>query len=514
MSTQEEIELVLKFKDRQKRYLEDPLAWTREVALFEPTSQQAAVLEAFPHHRFITIKSGNGIGKTRLMATLALYYLTTRPNSKVPCTAPKLTQLHDSLWGELSTLIRSSPFLTHMLEWTHERVYVRGREGEWWAKAITARKDSADQHAVGLQGLHADNLLFLIDEASGISDQVENAIEGAFTGIHTRCVMAGNPTRLSGMFYRSFNEPQEAALWKHFHFSSKDSTNVDDTFIQRLAAKYGEGSPEYAVKVMGDFPEYDSAGLISEHFINEAKARAEIVDKQTLPTEIIGGLDVATSGNASSVLTLRRGAYVFAQLHAPRSVNTEPKLVRWIAQQIRATGLTTLNVDANGIGASVCNLIDQEAGFPAIKLNRVNAGGEPKDVERFYNLRAEAYFYLKELFTSGVLVLDVDIAKYKKQLPILQYMVRDDGTGRLQIESKLKINRRGLPSPDESDALMLAFSNEVGTKHLYTVPSGTIINGLRKGSPLLGTRVADAQKSASLYRVSKFRSFDNGLVRM
>lgn len=501
-------DLARKFISKQKTYLDDPVLWCHEVALFTPTSQQQEVLEAFNHHRFITIRSGNGIGKTRLMATLALYYLTTHPDSKVPCTAPKLTQLHDSLWGELSILIRSSPLLSHLLEWTHEKVYVKGREGEWWAKAITARKEASDQHAVGLQGLHADRLLFLIDEASGVTDQVENAIEGAFTGKHTRCVMAGNPTRLSGMFYRSFNDPRESKLWKQFHFSSIDSTNVDSTFVERLKAKYGEGSPEYAVKVLGNFPEYDTAGLIPEHFIREANSRAETVDISTLPTEIIGGLDVATSGKASSVLTLRRGNFVFKVIHAPKHVNTEPKLVQWVKQQAIANGINVLNIDANGIGASVCNYIDKEPDFPTITLNRVNAGGTPKDLERFYNLRAEAYFYVKELFTSGKLALNVGIEHYINQLPLLQYHVRDDGTGRLQIESKVRIHRRGLPSPDESDSLMLAFSNDVGTKRVFTAPPRSIVMGLHKSdTPLRPT--GDKDYDINLQGRSKFRGFNS-----
>ena len=61
----------------------------------------------------------------------------------------------------------------------------------------TASKDNPE----ALQGFHAEHLLFLIDEASGIDDIVFEVGMGALSTPGAKVVMAGNPTRTSGFFY-------------------------------------------------------------------------------------------------------------------------------------------------------------------------------------------------------------------------------------------------------------------------------------------------------------------------
>lgn len=65
---------------------------------------------------------------------------------------------------------------------------------EWFAVARTASKPDA------LQGFHADDILYIIDEASGVDDKVFEPVLGALSTPGARLLMCGNPTQLSGFF--------------------------------------------------------------------------------------------------------------------------------------------------------------------------------------------------------------------------------------------------------------------------------------------------------------------------
>ena len=153
------------FQRKMKRLREEPEYFVREVLGGEPTPQQLELLQAagMPGSK-VSVRSGHGTGKTTALAWLVLWFLCTRKNVKIPCTAPTQAQLRDVLWSEVAK------WRDRMPEWWKEqvrvkadRVEVAGAEKSQFAVARTAKPENPD----ALQGFHADNLLFIIDEASG-----------------------------------------------------------------------------------------------------------------------------------------------------------------------------------------------------------------------------------------------------------------------------------------------------------------------------------------------------------
>lgn len=69
-----------------------------------------------------------------------------------------------------------------------------GNEKRWFAVARTATKPE------NMQGFHEDNMLFIVDEASGVADPIMEAILGTLSGANNKLLMCGNPTRTSGTF--------------------------------------------------------------------------------------------------------------------------------------------------------------------------------------------------------------------------------------------------------------------------------------------------------------------------
>lgn len=107
------------------------------------------------------------------------------------------SSFHDVLWSEVAKWMNDSPLLQMLLKWTKTYVYVKGYEKRWFAVARTATKPE------NMQGFHEDNMLFIVDEASGVADPIMEAILGTLSGANNKLLLCGNPTKTSGTFYDS-----------------------------------------------------------------------------------------------------------------------------------------------------------------------------------------------------------------------------------------------------------------------------------------------------------------------
>ena len=223
---------------------------------------------------WITVVSGHGIGKSTVEAWLIFWFLTCWVHSKVGCTAPSAEQMFDVLWAEASLwLNRMPPKIKGLYEWQSSYIRVAEDPESWFARARTARKEKPE----ALAGLHADNVMLLCDEASGIEEIIFKTAHGALTNKRTLVLLISNGTRNIGYFYDSHHSGRED--WQCLSFSSLDSPIVDKKFIDLIRDKYGEGSDEWRIRVVGQFPDemaIDTSGyvqLIQENdirFIHEA----------------------------------------------------------------------------------------------------------------------------------------------------------------------------------------------------------------------------------------------------
>ena len=92
------------------------------------------------------------------------------------------------------------PLLPKLLKWTKTYVYMIGYEKRWFAVARTATKPE------NMQGFHEDNMLFIVDEASGVADPIMEAIVGTLAGDNNKLLLMGNPTKTSGTFYEVIHQ--------------------------------------------------------------------------------------------------------------------------------------------------------------------------------------------------------------------------------------------------------------------------------------------------------------------
>ncbi len=137
------------------------------------------------------------------------------------------------------------------------------------------------------------------------------------------------------------------------------------------------------------------------------------------------------------------------ELRSYHSLDTM-KLVGHIVAAIDQWKPDQVVVDEVGIGAGVVDRL-KEQGY---SVRGVNVGSAAQEHEHFANLRAESYWNLRQLLLDGSVALPKD-NELVVQLAALKYSFNSQG--KVLIESKDDMRRRGVPSPDKADALMLAF---------------------------------------------------------
>ena len=339
-------------------YADHPVEFVEDVIQVTPDPQQAAILRSVAGSKMTSVRSGHGVGKSAVEAWSVIWFMTTRPFPKIPCTAPTQHQLFDILWAEVSKWLRNNPALSRELMWTKEKVYMKGYPEEWFAVARTASKPDA------LQGFHAEDLLFIIDEASGVDDVIFEPVLGALSTPGARLLMCGNPTQLSGFFYDSHNKNR--ASYSTFHIDGRKSGRVPQDFVQTIINMYGEDSDVFRVRVAGEFPLQED-----DIFIPLSLVEASIMTEYTpraRPTLVHIGCDVARFGDDKTVIGYKVDEQV--TLHKKRQGQDTMKtaddiilLGEELVARYKLTDPIPVKIDDGGVGGGVVDPLPEDAPF-------------------------------------------------------------------------------------------------------------------------------------------------------
>ena len=430
----EEIELL----ETVERWFDDPYAFVTECIGVTPTAQQAQALRAVEPGAHVSIRAGHGVGKTAFVSWVVLWFLFTRANAVVPCVGSSKDQLRDVLWAELALWVRKLPDdMQAELEIQAEKIVVGGVKTHF-AVARTARKEAPE----ALQGFHRENLMFVLDEASGVPDEVFEVAQGALTKKNVISIMTGNPTRLSGEFYASHHKDRH--LWKTFCFSSADSEIVDNDYVDRVARKYGKDSDVYRVRVEGKFPRAEADTFIHLEDVETARAR-RVTPRDTDP--IIWGVDPARFGDDETALCKRHGNKI-TYIGGIRKRDTM-EVAGWIANQAKKEKPHKIIVDEIGIGAGVYDRL-RELKFPVVSCNVQH---KPKNDQEYARVRDEIWGNTRGAIIDGLDLCDDDELTGQLSSPKYKF----DSAGRVVIESKDDMKKRGVDSPDRADALCMTF---------------------------------------------------------
>lgn len=176
-------------------------------------SMQSEITEAVFKYPSVAVKTCNAAGKSYTAARIALAFLTLKPGSIVITTAPTWRQVKDVLWREIRTALALTPFKI-----TEGKINQVGIElgPDWFAVGLST-KDSEK-----FFGYHADDILVIVDEASGVEEEIFIGVDAVTPNLNAHVLMIGNPTNPEGRFYKAFTNK----FVKSFTVTAFDTPNL------------------------------------------------------------------------------------------------------------------------------------------------------------------------------------------------------------------------------------------------------------------------------------------------
>jgi len=432
------------------------------------TWQQCAILEGirrgvddYGHQtNKIAVKTGNGIGKSCLAGWLIPWFLFAFPDSVVPCTAPTASQLNDVLWKETASWIHRMPDIYKSLyDITAGYIRMVPEPTAWYARARTSRKENPE----AFSGIHAPHVMAVADEASGVPDVIFEYGKGIATSPFWLFLMFSNPTRLVGHFKKSFNEGTD---WRNYTFDSRQSPVVDWKFVIEKTEDSGFDSDDFRVFVKGEFPSADSMddqGYVPLFNPVELES-AQIGDGDIKYTAM--GVDPAGEG-------VDKSAFVARSAHVAKILAEETKSTPKSVAARAITFLAHFRIEAGNV------VVDNfgEGANVAVEMAKARQNAYPLNVgkasqdSKYLNIRAELCWKMRQWLRSGG-----QLVRDKRWNELLNIRYRYNESGKLQIMSKEKMRREGIPSPNCFDAFMLTFAvdESVNLDPFPTVDPGDI----------------------------------------
>lgn len=433
-----------------ERFVDDPVGFVATHLGEHLWSRQREIALAVRDHRRVAVPSCHDAGKSFLAARLAAWWIACRPagTAFVVTSAPTFAQVRAILWREIAV--------------AHAKGGLPGRlnRTEWWrdGKLVGFGRKPGDHDPTGFQGIHARHVMVVFDEACGIPQPLWDAADTLIANAHGRMFAIGNPDDPTGAFARVC---LPGSGWRVLRIDAFETPNlsgevipegladllVSPTWVDEKRIAWGEESPLWLAKVRGLFPEAGGDGVVAPAAVRAAHER-ELSDGA--PARL--GVDVARFGRDRTVLALRRGdrVRIAATLEGTDLMRTTGE----VAALLRAEAGIVAVVDEIGLGAGVVDRLAEQG----LAVRGVNVARAARNRDRFVDLRAELFWGLRDRFLAGEIDLDPADDELARQLVALTWGV--DSRGRIRVESKERMRRRGLPSPDRADAVALAFAPE------------------------------------------------------
>lgn len=443
--------------EKLKTWKESPLQFIQDCIQVTPTEQQLQLLtgkSSIAKHKRTSVRSGHGPGKTTVAAWIILWFMITRPFAKVVCTAPTARQLRDVLRTEIAKWLRQSVLADEFII-QKEKIFHKESPDEWWIRFISPSVSATkEDQAETLAGLHADHLLIVVDEASGVPDPTFVPLEGALSSEDNKVLLIGNPTKSSGYFYDTQFRTDIQKDWNCLHWDARESSRVPKEQVEYFARKYGVDSNVFKIRVEGNPPTQDENTLIPLWAAQQCIGK-EIQVAEDEPLYL--GVDVARYGNDASIILPRTGL----QIHpweTFRKLNTID-LGGFIIQTYTEMKASGCAIDVIGVGAGVSDWLEKHH---LKNLYQVNVANSSSNLEKYDRLRDELWVKMRDNCLLGMYSFpDTKVngeteslgEQLASELACVRY--KFNAHGGIVVESKKDLKARGVDSPNIADALGL-----------------------------------------------------------
>ena len=259
-------------RQRTGIYLNDPVAFVHDI-LGVPTKAdnpadaiapyQEEALCKLVEERRVSLRGPHGLGKTALASWAIIWFGTTRPeDTKIPTTASAWRQLEKFLWPEIRKWYRAAGWdrwaeLGGMVP----EMRVLSMKTDQGCEAFALASDRAEL----IEGAHGDNLLYVFDESKTIPPDTWDAAEGAFASGDAYWLAISTPGDRSGRFYDIHRKAPGLEDWWVRHVTLKEAIaagRINEEWAEARRRQWGEDSPVYQARVLGEFPTHTEGALI------------------------------------------------------------------------------------------------------------------------------------------------------------------------------------------------------------------------------------------------------------
>jgi hypothetical protein len=457
------------------RWAQDPVGFSHEVLGATPWWRQVEILEAVRDHDRVTVRSGHKVGKSNTAALLALWFYCSFEDARVLLTSTTARQVEDILWRELKK-VRARGFRAtgHRIDPEPHELARSGMKSDDFRQILgfTAKQPEA------VAGVSGANLLYIVDEASGVPDVIFEAIEGNRAGgVNARLVLFSNPTKTSGEFYRSHSR-EKRDLYKAIVVSSEETPNcTGGTPIPGLASpgwvaekerEWGRSSALFKVRVLGEFASESSNAVLPLSLVDAA---VSVWESAVGEGRLHVGVDVARSGSDESIVAIRRGFKVLG-LHVvqlPPGAHASPQWASMFCEAVLAIideyrhpreQRPLVKIDAIGVGEPVFQTLFAVQRFSAlVEAVSVTAYDyAPRSLaDRYERVRDCLWFGLRDWMREGGALPDDN----KLQAELVAPDTIIIASGRQKVTSKDEIRDALGRSPDRADAVALSVWNPI-----------------------------------------------------
>ena len=494
-------------KERDKSFVRaSSVEFVREVLQETLTPGIRAILESIENNIITLAKSANAVGKTWAAARAAAWFYTAFADAQVyTAAAPPETNLKRLVWGEIGGLLVKYPdlFSGHKVRELHIE---RSPQSFITGVTIPSSGTSTEKEA-RFSGKHAPHLLFIVDEGDAVPEEVYQGIESCMSGGFARLLVMMNPRARRGTAYRMERDgvahvvelsaldhpnviegrdiipgavtqettvrrinkwtrplaPEEEPDRKCFQVpdflvGATAVNPADSTEFPPLAGGQRKvTNPSFDYMVLGRYPAQDENQLISEEWVQAARARWDFMVQRfgEIPPGNVRpmfGLDVADEGPDKNSLCPRWGGFV-GRIRIWDGVDPLAAADR-AAKIFKDLSGTKINVDGTGVGAATAPYFRRK-GIIAHKIMVASAPTEKVDEGEFLLLRDQLAWRAREFLRkdpSAALPPDDDLIE---ELLVVTYEVQ---AGKIRIMKKDEMKALLKRSPDRMDSFFLTFA--------------------------------------------------------
>jgi hypothetical protein len=463
------------------RWEHDPIGFIQDGLGEALWSKQRDILLSIRDNKRTVVPACHAPGKSHLAARAIAWWISVHPPGTAIAisTASTFRQVRNIMWAQVRKVHTAHNLPGEILttEWKMQGTVV----------AYGFSPVSNDEAAV--QGIHAPHLLIVVDEAGGLSETIGSALEALMTGGHTRLLVLGNPPTDTEQTW--FERICSSPIYNIIPISAYDTPNftgeetgmckscpdfiephkvathlVDEPWVDEVIGEFGEDSPFVEARVHARFPQSSVGKVIPFSWAEQATQNENPIESRTIRL----GVDIASDGGDEFVIALADGYSVKIVHRSSGKQNANAVDVAGVVMTQIEKAVAThkereinetvrVKIDTIGVGWGVVSLLDRWVKERQLRAQviGVNVAERPKDQTKFKNQRAEMWWNTRTLIQpkdgKQELRLEVDRSVLAQ---LAGPTFKSDSSGRIQIESKIDMKRRGVSSPDRAEAILLA----------------------------------------------------------